>query len=125
MKRYYHSKFVYLYPVLLFLVFLFIGSSVPVILIVGALVSVILGFILNNEYIELTENSVIIKKNLSFLLTTEEIPYSKINSVNTKILFGSSFGDIVIRTGNNEENIFRDVNNPNLIKNEIMQKIKI
>lgn len=74
----------------------------------------------------ITDHSVIYKRGI-ISKKSEEIPFSKINSVNVKQSLmerSLGYGDVIIMTGNDVNGIVLDnINDPQGLKNDIMAKI--
>ncbi len=76
--------------------------------------------------VKLTDSSVIYSKGL-LSRQSNEVPYSKINSVNIKqgmVEQGLGYGDVIIMTGNDVTGIvLENIENPQGLKADIMQMI--
>ncbi len=77
--------------------------------------------------VKLTDNSVVYSKGI-LSRHANEVPYSKINSVNVKqgmVEQGLGYGDVIIMTGNDVNGIvLENIENPQGLKSDIMQMIK-
>lgn len=77
--------------------------------------------------VKLTDNSVVYSKGI-LKRQANEVPYSKINSVNVKqgmVEQGMGYGDVIIMTGNDVNGIvLENIENPQGLKGDIMQMIK-
>ncbi len=77
--------------------------------------------------VKLTDNSVVYIKGI-LSRHANEVPYSKINSVNVKqgmVEQGLGYGDVIIMTGNDINGIvLENIENPQGLKSDIMQMIK-
>jgi len=77
--------------------------------------------------VRLTDNSVVYSKGI-LSRQANEVPYSKINSVNVKqgmVEQGLGYGDVIIMTGNDVNGIvLENIENPQGLKTDIMNMIK-
>lgn len=77
--------------------------------------------------VKLTDSSVVYSKGI-LSRRSNEVPYSKINSVNIKqgmVEQGLGYGDVIIMTGNDVNGIvLENIENPQGLKSDIMRMIK-